>query len=133
MLETRLRIRNTDLPSGNRKKGKPRWTSHASQQPSKFQTQKQLLRDTIHDSARHARDASELGKILFEKYGINLKENRGQFSYLRPKRPKFITDRSLSVTLYETDSDLKKIAGKISDRPNLKEETKNYKNTDQAA
>ena len=66
----------------------------SAQKPSVFQTQKQFLRDAIEDAARHARTAAEFEKILFEKYGVLLKENRGRFSYLHPDRSKFITDRS---------------------------------------
>ncbi len=84
-------------------------SADSAQKPSVFQTQKQFLRDAIEDTARHARTAAEFEKILFEKYGVFLKESRGRFSYLHPNRSKFITDRSLSA-LYKTDSILKQIA-----------------------
>lgn len=84
-------------------------SADSAQKLSVFQTQKQFLRDAIEDAASYARTAIEFEKILFEKYGVLLKENRGRFSYLHPNRSKFITDRSLG-TLYKTDSILKQIA-----------------------
>lgn len=84
-------------------------SADSAQKPSVFQTQKQFLRDAIEDAARHAHTAAEFEKILFEKYGVLLKESRGRFSYLHPDRSKFITDRSLGA-LYKTDSILKQIA-----------------------
>lgn len=84
-------------------------SADSAQKPSVFQTQKQFLRDAIEDAAHHAHTAAEFEKILFEKYGVLLKESRGRFSYLHPDRSKFITDRSLGA-LYKTDSILKQIA-----------------------
>ncbi len=88
-------------------------TAHVSadsaKQPAVFQTQKQFLRDAVEDAARQACTTDEYRRILFEKYGVLLKESRGRFSYLHPDRSKFITDRSLGA-LYNTDSILKQIA-----------------------
>lgn len=84
-------------------------SADSTQKPSVFQTQKQFLRDAIEYAASHAHTAAEFEKILFEKYGVLLKESRGRFSYLHPDRSKFITDRSLGA-LYKTDSILKQIA-----------------------
>lgn len=84
------------------------FSAESTQKPSVFQTQKQFLRDAIEDAARHAHTAAEFQKILFEKYGVFLKESRGRFSYLHPDRTKFITDRSLGI-LYKTDLVLKQI------------------------
>lgn len=84
-------------------------SADSTQKPSVFQTQKQFLRDAIEYAASHAHTAAEFEKILFEKYGVLLKESRGRFSYLHPDRSKFITDRSLGA-LYKTDYILKQIA-----------------------
>ncbi len=101
-------------------------------QPTKFQTQKQLLRDAIEDAARLAQNLAEFEKILLDKYGIILKESRGRFSYLHSERKKYITGRSL-VSLYETDSVLKKIAEKEkTTRTEPKEEIENCLDTDLA-
>lgn len=84
-------------------------SADSAQQPTVFQTQKQFLRDAVEDAARQACTPDEYRRILFEKYGVLLKESRGRFSYLHPDRTKFITDRSLGA-LYKTDCILKQIA-----------------------
>ena len=60
-----------------------------------FQTQKQFLRDAIMDIASTASTLEEFKMLLKEKYGIEVKERRGRFSYLHPERNKFITGRAL--------------------------------------
>ena len=60
-----------------------------------FQTQKQFLRDAILDIISKAATVDEFKAQLKEKYGIEVKERRGRFSYLHPERNKFITGRAL--------------------------------------
>mgnify|MGYP002868616272 CR=1 FL=1 len=60
-----------------------------------FQTQKQFLRDAILDIISKAATVDEFKTLLKEKYGIEVKERRGRFSYLHPERSKFITGRAL--------------------------------------
>ena len=60
-----------------------------------FQTQKQFLRDAILDIISKAATVEDFKKLLKEKYGIEVKERRGRFSYLHPERSKFITGRAL--------------------------------------
>ncbi len=60
-----------------------------------FQTQKQFLRDAIVDIVASAASVDEFQTLLKEKYGIEVKERRGRFSYLHPERSKFITGRAL--------------------------------------
>lgn len=62
---------------------------------TKYQTQKQFLRDAINDMASKARSQEEFQSGLKEKYGIILKVNRGRYSYLHPERQQFITGRKL--------------------------------------
>lgn len=62
---------------------------------TKYQTQKQFLRDAIADTASRARSLDEFKSELMEKYGITLKVSRGRFSYLHPERQKYITARNL--------------------------------------
>jgi len=64
---------------------------------TKFQTQKQFLRDAITDTAGTAKSDLEFKRALREKYGIELKESRGRYSYLHPERSKFITGRALGA------------------------------------
>lgn len=60
-----------------------------------FQTQKQYLRDAISKTAAQAASMEEFRKLLKEKYGIEVKDRRGRFSYLHPERSKYITGRAL--------------------------------------
>ena len=60
-----------------------------------FLTQKQFLRDAILDIISKAATVDEFKTLLKEKYGIEVKERRGRFSYLHPERSKFITGRAL--------------------------------------
>ena len=60
-----------------------------------FQTQKQYLRDAITDIAGKASSPEGFRKMLKEKYGIEVKDHRGRFSYLHPERQKYITGRAL--------------------------------------
>ena len=60
-----------------------------------YQTQKQFLRDAIMGIASKAATVEEFKTLLKEKYGIEVKERRGRFSYLHPERSKFITGRAL--------------------------------------
>ena len=60
-----------------------------------FHTQKQFLRDAILDIAAQAASMEEFQKLLKEKYGIDVKENRGRLSYLHPNRSKYISGRAL--------------------------------------
>lgn len=60
-----------------------------------FQTQKQYLRDAISDIAVQASSMEDFIKMLKEKYGIEVNDKRGRFSYLHPERKKYITSRAL--------------------------------------
>lgn len=62
---------------------------------TKYQTQKQFLRDAINDMASKAHSQEEFQSGLKEKYGIILKVSRGRYSYLHPERQQFITGRKL--------------------------------------
>ena len=73
-----------------------------------FQTQKQYLRDAIQDAASQAVSPEEFEALLKEKYGIELKDRRGRYSYLHPDRTRHITGRALVVD-YEKESLLKRI------------------------
>ena len=67
-----------------------------------FQTQKQFLRDAILKTAAEASSLQEFKAFLNEKYGIQVKEQRGVFSYLHPERTKYIRGRTLG-TDYEKE------------------------------
>lgn len=67
---------------------------------TKYQTEKQFLRDAIDNAAGIAKSPEEFSKILEEKYRIIFKISRGRYSYLHPDRKKYVTGRNLG-TRYE--------------------------------
>lgn len=69
---------------------------------TRYQTEKQFLRDAIDDAASTARSPEEFSKILDEKYHIIFKISRNRYSYLHPNRKKYVTGRNLG-TRYEED------------------------------
>ena len=88
---------------------------------TRYQTEKQFLRDAIDDAASIARSPEEFSKILDEKYHIILKISRNRYSYLHPGRKKFITGRTLG-TRYTEDFLLKAFEENTKSRRELKEE-----------
>ena len=85
---------------------------------TRYQTEKQFLRDAIDDAASTARSPEEFAKILDEKYHIIFKISRSRYSYLHPGRKKYITGRNLG-TRYEEDfllQTFKENAKSLSDR-----------------
>ena len=69
---------------------------------TKFETQKDFLRNAIDEAAASARSLEEFQKQLLDNYHISLKISRGRFSYLYPERGKYITGRNLG-TRYEKE------------------------------
>ncbi len=67
---------------------------------TKFQTQKQYLREAIDDAAAEADSPDDFKDILWRKYLVQVTETRGRYSYLHPGREKNISDRCLG-TRYE--------------------------------
>ena len=62
---------------------------------TKFQTQKQMIREAIADASGRAVSYEDFQSILFDEYGIFVKNYRGRYSYLPPEREKYISERSL--------------------------------------
>ena len=77
---------------------------------TKYQTEKQFLRDAIDHAAGIAKSPEEFSKILEEKYRIIFKISRGRYSYLHPDRKKYVTGRNLG-TRYEEDFLMKTFMG----------------------
>ena len=63
--------------------------------PTKFQTQKQLIRDAVAAAREKAISYEDFQSILQNEYNIFVKTQRGRYSYLPPERNKFISERSL--------------------------------------
>ena len=68
---------------------------------TRYQTEKQFLRDAIDDAASTAQSPAEFSKILDEKYHIIFKISRNRYSYLHPGRKKYITGRNLGTRYTE--------------------------------
>ena len=62
--------------------------------PTKFETDKEKLRQSIRAALSSAADFDEFSDLLLRE-GITVKESRGRLSYLSPDRPKPITARRL--------------------------------------
>ena len=62
---------------------------------TKFQTQKQLIRDAVAAAREKAISYEDFQDILQDEYNIFVKTQRGRYSYLLPERNKFISERSL--------------------------------------
>ena len=91
---------------------------------TRYQTEKQFLRDAIDDAASTARSPEEFAQILDKKYHIIFKISRNRYSYLHPGRKKYITGRNLG-TRYEEDfllQTFKENAKSLSDRKMKTEE-----------
>ena len=85
---------------------------------TRYQTEKQFLRDAIDDAASTAKSPEEFAQILDKKYHIIFKISRNRYSYLHPGRKKYITGRNLG-TRYKDDfllQTFKENAKSLSDR-----------------
>ena len=74
-----------------------------------FQTEKDYLREGIRKVAMKSGSFEEFKTALKSEYMITLKESRGRWSYLHPKRTKYITGRALG-SAYEKEALLDLIA-----------------------
>ena len=91
---------------------------------TRYQTEKQLLRDAIDDAASTAKSPEEFAQILDKKYHIIFRISRNRYSYLHPGKKKYITGRNLG-TRYEEDfllQTFKENAKSLSDRKMKTEE-----------
>ena len=88
---------------------------------TRYQTEKQFLRDAIDDAASTAQSPEEFSKILDEKYHIIFKISRNRYSYLHPGRKKYITGRNLG-TRYTEDFLLKAFEENTKSHKEQKEE-----------
>ena len=65
---------------------------------TKFQTEKDKLRDAITAAAKRAKSFEEFSRQLQAESGISVKNHRGRFSYLLPNREKYISARTLGTS-----------------------------------
>lgn len=79
---------------------------------TKFETEKEYLRNSIDSAISHSSSMDEFQQELLSKYNIQLKISRGRYSYLHPNRTKPITGRNLG-TNYEKEYLLVRFAENI--------------------
>ena len=79
---------------------------------TKFQTEKDKLRDAITAAAKKSASFEEFSRLLQTESNILVKDHRGRFSYLLPDREKYISARTLGtsfdrehlLTLFESNA-----------------------------
>ena len=101
-LETAARTASPTGSIGRRKRDRPRWTSRnapmiadsITPRQTKFETNKEKLRQTLRKALATAASFDEFSSLLLQE-GVTVKESRGRLSYLTPDRTKPITARKL--------------------------------------
>ena len=91
----------------------------ATPRRTKFQTQKQILRDAISECVNESTSYEQFRSLLFSRYQIKVKESRGRISYLLPDREKPVRGRALGAA-YEKESILQRIEKNLADWPSRK-------------
>ena len=87
----------------------------ATPRQTKFQTQKQILRDAISDCEYESTSFEQFRSLLFSRYQIRVRESRGRISYLLPEREKPIRGRALGAA-YEKEAILQNLEQNLTDR-----------------
>ena len=106
---------------------------------SKFETDKELLRQSIRLVLSKAVSFEDFSAKLMQDYGIAVKESRGRYSYLTPDRTKPITARKLgtdfdktavlSVLAQNASRAIQKETSKQNHRESVVERLKRHKNS----
>ena len=86
----------------------------ATPRRTKFQTQKQDLRDAISECINESTSYEQFRSLLFSRYQIKVRESRGRISYLLPDREKPIRGRALGAT-YEKEAILQQLEQNLAD------------------
>ena len=100
----------------------------ATPRRTKFQTQKQVLRDAINECVDESTSFDQFRSLLFSRYQVKVKESRGRISYILPDREKPIRGRALGAA-YEKEAILQRLEQNLtnwSDR-NTSITEQNYK------
>lgn len=92
----------------------------ATPRRTKFQTQKQALRNAISECINEAMSYEQFRSLLFSRYQVKVKESRGRISYLLPDREKPIRGRALGAD-YEKESILQRLEQNLADWPDRKD------------
>ena len=103
----------------------------ATPRRTKFQTQKQALRDAISECVSESTSYEQFRSLLFSRYQIKVKESRGRISYLLPDREKPVRGRALGAD-YEKESILQRLEQNLADWPGRKDHKVNQDNIEEA-
>ena len=104
----------------------------ATPRRTKFQTQKQALRDAINECVSESTSYEQFRSLLFSRYQIRVKESRGRISYLLPDREKPVRGRALGAA-YEKESILQRLEQNLADWPDRKDHKINQDNIEKEA
>ena len=91
----------------------------ATPRRTKFQTQKQALRDAISECVNESTSYEQFRSLLFSRYQIKVRESRGRISYLLPDREKPVRGRALGAA-YERETILQILEQNLADWPDRK-------------
>ena len=91
----------------------------ATPRRTKFQTQKQNLRDAISECVDESTSYEQFRSLLFSRYQVKVKESRGRISYLLPDREKPVRGRALGAD-YEKETILQRLEQNLADWPDRK-------------
>ena len=86
----------------------------ATPRRTKFQTQKQALRNAISECVNESTSFEQFRSLLFSRYQIKVKESRGRISYLLPDREKPVRGRALGAA-YEKEAILQQLEQNLAD------------------
>ena len=95
----------------------------ATPRRTKFQTQKQILRDAIRECVDEATSFEQFRSLLYSRHQIKVRESRGRISYLLPDREKPVRGRALG-TAYEKEAILQRIEQNLADWSDRKKQKK---------
>ena len=88
----------------------------ATPRRTKFQTQKQILRDAIKECVDESTSFEQFRSLLYSRHQIKVRESRGRISYLLPDREKPVRGRALGAT-YEKEAILLQLEQNLADWP----------------
>lgn len=91
----------------------------ATPRRTKFQTQKQILRNAISECVKESTSFEQFRSLLFSRHQIKVRESRGRIGYLLPNREKPVRGRALGAA-YEKETILKQLEQNLADWPDRK-------------
>ena len=88
----------------------------ATPRRTKFQTQKQILRNAISECVKESTSFEQFRSLLFSRHQIKVRESRGRIGYLLPNREKPVRGRALGAA-YEKETILQQLEQNLANWP----------------